>query len=182
MVEARRADDETEDEVDVAVAEQPASVFPLLLPPMLAGRPSSLTQMLEQSGTLTPEQIVRAQQIAHESTTILANAIVREGLVMGSDLAAMTALHMGVPLVDLRSESIQPQAVALLPEHLASRYLALPIKLQGNRLTVALTPSSPSICERRISRSCRTSYVVRSIASIVNRLSRYTRMVSTTRV
>ena len=36
MVEAQWANDESEEEVDVAVAEQPASVFPLLLPSMLA--------------------------------------------------------------------------------------------------------------------------------------------------
>ncbi len=171
MVEARRADEETEDEVDVAAAEQPASVFPLLLPPMLAGRPSSLTQMLEQSGTLTPEQIARAQQIAKESTTILANAIVREGLVMGSDLAAMTALHMGVPLVDLRSESIQPQAVALLPEHLASRYLALPIKLQGNRLTVALT--DPTDIQTLQDLTARTGAVIDPVVATVDHIAEH---------
>jgi type IV pilus assembly protein PilB len=107
--------------------------------PMLAGRPSSLAQMLVHSGSLTTEQIARARQIARQDKIVLAKAIVREGLMNSWDLAAMTALHMGVPLIDLRGENIQPRAAALLPEHLAHRYLSLPIELEGNRLTVAMT-------------------------------------------
>ncbi|MDA1035647.1 MAG: ATPase, T2SS/T4P/T4SS family, partial [Chloroflexi bacterium] len=169
MVEARWTDTEAGDEAEAAA--QPASVFPLLLPSMLAGRPSSLVQMLEQSGTLTREQIARTQQIATESKTILANAIVHEGLVMGSDLAAMTALHMGVPLVDLRSESTQANAVALLPEHLALRYLALPIKLQGNRLTVALT--DPTDIQTIQDLTARTGAVIDPVVATVDHIAEH---------
>ena len=169
MVEAQRIGPVAEDNGEVA--EQPATVFPMLLPSMLAGRPSSLVQMLEQSGTLTSDQISKAKQIAVESKTILATAIVREGFVMSSDLAAMTALHMGVPLVDLRSESIQARAAALLPEHLALRYLALPIKLEGNRLTVALT--DPTDIRTLQDLTARTGAVIDPVVATVDHIAEH---------
>ena len=114
-------------------------VDPALAAPPPFGRPASLPQMLEQSNALTREQIGRARKVSRQERIVVAQALVREGLMSSWDLAAMTALQMGVPLIDLRSEPIDARAVALLPEHLAHRYLVLPIRLSGNRLTVALT-------------------------------------------
>ena len=108
-------------------------------PPALVGRPPSLAQMLRQSGKLDDDQIAQTEETARRGGIPLAQALVRNGLMLSWDLAAMTALHMGVPLLDLRGETIDLDAVALLPEQLALHYLALPIRESGRRLTVALT-------------------------------------------
>ena len=130
-----------------AVRENPADAadrlthmgFPIASPAVLVGRPSSLAQLLQQSGMLRAEQVAHVKEVARHDHMVLAQAIIREGLLNSWDLATVTALHMGVPLIDLQSESLDAKAVALLPEHLAHRYLALPTKLNGNRITVALT-------------------------------------------
>ena len=108
-------------------------------PPALVSRPPSLAQMLRQSGKLDDDQIAQTEESARRGGVPLAQALVRNGLMLAWDLAAMTALHMGVPLLDLRGETIDLDAVALLPEQLALHYLALPIRASGRRLTVAMT-------------------------------------------
>ncbi|MCH7481572.1 MAG: type II/IV secretion system protein [Chloroflexi bacterium] len=108
-------------------------------PPALVSRPASLAQMLRSSGKLDDGQIAQTEESARRSGIPLAQALVRHGLMLSWDLAAMTALHMGVPLLDLRGETIDLDAVALLPEQLALHYLALPIRASGRRITVAMT-------------------------------------------
>lgn len=108
-------------------------------PPALVSRPPSLARMLRQSGKLDDDQIAQTEEAARRGGVPLAQALVRNGLMLSWDLAAMTALHMGVPLLDLRGETIDLEAVALLPEQLALHYLALPIRASGRRLTVAMT-------------------------------------------
>jgi general secretion pathway protein E len=102
-------------------------------------RPASIAQMLVSTNAVPAETVSRARGMATREGHPLAHVLVREGMVLGWDLAAATALHMGVPLLDLRGEQIDPAAVALLPEAMAQRYLALPIRFSGERLVVALT-------------------------------------------
>lgn len=142
--------------------------FPVEMPPVLPGRPASLAQMLEHAGMLTSEQITSAKEVAKHEHLVFAHAIVRDGLLVAWDLATMTALQMGVPLIDLRSEQLDPRAVALLPEHLAQRYLALPIKLSGNRLTVAMT--DPTDIQTVQDLTARTGGIIEPVVATVDHL------------
>ena len=49
-------------------------------------------------------------------------------------LAALIALHQGITMLDLRSQTIDPEAAALLPEDIARRYQVLPVRRQEGRL------------------------------------------------
>ena len=66
-------------------------------PPALLSRPPSLAQMLRSSGKLDDDQIAQTEEAARRSGIPLAQALVRGGLMLSWDLAAMTALHMGAP-------------------------------------------------------------------------------------
>ena len=57
---------------------------------------------------------------------------------MSRDLAAFMALHLGLTMVDLRSETLDPEIVGLLPEEVAHRYTVLALRLEDGRLTVAM--------------------------------------------
>ena len=106
-----------------------------------AGRPrvASLGQMLIDAGILTPEEVANAQETAWKDRRPLGRLLVKEGLVLSKDLATLTALHLGLAMVDLRSEKIDPASVALISEDVAQRYLVLPVSRAGDRLTVAMT-------------------------------------------
>ncbi len=101
-------------------------------------RPVSLGQMLIDAGILTAGDVASAQEIARRERQPLGRVLVREGMVLSKDLATLSALHLGLSMVDLRSETIEREAVALLPEEVARRYQVLPVSRTNDRLTVAM--------------------------------------------
>ena len=107
--------------------------------PASRSRAASLGQMLIDAGILTLEEFSNAQETAWKERLPLGRLLVKEGMVLSKDLATLIALHLGLALVDLRSEKIDHASVALIPEDVAQRYLVLPIYRTEDRLTVAMT-------------------------------------------
>ncbi|MBI4201855.1 MAG: Flp pilus assembly complex ATPase component TadA [Chloroflexi bacterium] len=101
-------------------------------------RAKPLSELLVELGIVTPEQLAQAREIALVEGVSLPRALVREGLVLSRDLAALMALHLGLPMVSLRSQSIEPSALQAIPEDMARRYLVLPLKVDDNFLHVAM--------------------------------------------
>ena len=102
-------------------------------------RTFSLAQMLVETGMLTAAEVTQAQEVAWRERQPLGQVLVRDALVLSRDLATLTALHLGLTMVDLRSQTIDPAAVALIPEETARKNLVLAIQRDGDRLTVAMT-------------------------------------------
>ncbi|GBD11522.1 Type II secretion system protein E [bacterium HR23] len=100
--------------------------------------PLALAEMLVDAGLLAPDQVEKAWETARREGRPLWRILVRDGLVFSRDLAILTAVYLGIPLLDLRSQRMEPEAVALLPEEVARRYVALPLHREGNCLTVAV--------------------------------------------
>ena len=103
------------------------------------GREFSLALMLVDAGILTAEQVATAQDMAWRERQWLGRVLVRDGLVLSRDLATLTALNLGLAMVDLHSQTIDRAAVGEIPEEVARRYMVLPISKLGDRLTVAMT-------------------------------------------
>jgi len=101
--------------------------------------PPSFARMLVEAGILSAEQVVKAQEVAQRERLPLGRVLARDGLVLSRELAALTALHLGLPMVELRSQTIDPLALALVPEETARRYIVLPLKKRGDHLTVVMT-------------------------------------------
>lgn len=107
--------------------------------PARRSRPASLGQMLIDAGILTPEEVANAQETGWKERMPLGRVLVKEGMVLSRDLATLTALHLGLAMVGLRSEKIDPGSVAVIPQDIAQRYLVLAISNTKDRLTVAMT-------------------------------------------
>jgi len=103
------------------------------------GRIVSLGQMLVDAGVLLAEQLAAAQEAARVERQPLGRILVRHGLVLSHDLATLTAINLGLAMVDLRSESIQREAVSKVPEEVARKYMVLPVNVQGHELTIAMS-------------------------------------------
>lgn len=101
-------------------------------------RLSSFAHMLVEAGGLSAEQVARSQETARLEGAPLARILVRDGLIQSRELAALTALYLGLPMVDLPSQPIDPSAVALVPKDLAKKYTVMPIKIENGSLTVAM--------------------------------------------
>ena len=103
------------------------------------GRGFSLAQMLVEGGILSSDQVNRAQEDARRERLPLGQILVRDELVASRVLATLTALHLGLTMVELRSETIDREAVRLVPEEVARKYMVLPVNQRDGHLTVAMT-------------------------------------------
>jgi len=88
-------------------------------------------------GLLSPTQLDRMQQQL-DGKTALGDALVDSGRLSRTDLQTALAHTMGFPLVDLERFPRNPQALALLPRHLAISHRVLPLMLDKQRLIVAV--------------------------------------------
>ena len=109
-------------------------------PEGMASGPETLSfiDMLVMAGMLAKEQAYVAQETARREKLPLWRVLVRDGLVVSQDLAALTALHRGLTMVDLRNQTIDHDAVAILSEHVSRKYSVLPIRVNDGTLTVAM--------------------------------------------
>ena len=105
---------------------------------MDSGRSFSLAQMLLDASIIPADEAAKAQDAAWKERQPLGYILVRDGLVLSRDLATLIALNLGLPMVDLRRETIDPEAVARIPEDVARKYLVLAVSKEENRLSVAM--------------------------------------------
>ena len=74
-----------------------------------------LAQMLVDAGILPADEVAKAQEAAWRERQPLGRILVRDGLVLSRDLATLTALNLGLAMVDLRSQTIEREAVRQIP-------------------------------------------------------------------
>ena len=123
--------------------------------------PVSLAGMLVEAGILSPDQIAKVQEIARRERQSLGRILVRDGLVLSRDMATLIALYLGLTMVDLRSEYIDPKAIALVPEELARKHLVLAIKQHEGHLSVAMT--DPTDLQLIQDLAARTGYIIEPV-------------------
>ncbi|MCX5998956.1 MAG: ATPase, T2SS/T4P/T4SS family, partial [Chloroflexi bacterium] len=97
-----------------------------------------LGQILRDEGLITPEKLENARQLAASSRKSLMKVILQEKLVSPESLSSAFSLQLGIPIADLGRVEIQPQAVALVPEHIAREHSLVPLYLDGDTLTVGM--------------------------------------------
>jgi type IV pilus assembly protein PilB len=97
----------------------------------------SLIQILGERGKITRDQAVEAMQRKQATTESLERILIDMG-VSEADVYEGQAESLGVLFLDLKSIKVDPQARNLLPEDMQERYGAVPIRLDGKSLTVAM--------------------------------------------
>jgi type IV pilus assembly protein PilB len=98
-----------------------------------------LGDLLVEAKLLTPQDLADAIAQQKKSGELLGATLMRMGLVTEEVLMRQLQLQLGLPLVDLAEMTADEQALALVREDLARKYIALPIELEGrSSLTVAM--------------------------------------------
>ena len=97
-----------------------------------------LGDLLLEAGLITSEQLAHALAEQKKTGERLGEILVGQGLITEQELLEMFELQLGIPRVELDRFSIDPDALELVPEDVARRYRVLPIRLEENRLTVAM--------------------------------------------
>jgi type IV pilus assembly protein PilB len=102
--------------------------------------PNAITQLvadlLETTGLVPADRLAQAR--ARAGTGSLAQALIDEGIAEGTGVARIAAQHSHLPLIDLHAEGIERTAAESIPTHVLVRAVALPYRLEGDRLFVAI--------------------------------------------
>ncbi len=95
-------------------------------------------QILVDLGFLTDEQLEVVLEEQHQQPGALLGKIAEDmGLITDEQLAQGLAEQMGMKTVSLSEMEIAPELLSKLTETMAQLYRVVPVKFEGNRLTVA---------------------------------------------
>jgi type IV pilus assembly protein PilB len=98
----------------------------------------SLVDLLLRSGRASESEISQARIHQEESGGSLGDILVGMGVIGERDLAEMLGTVFELPVVDLRRQNPEPDAIALVSEDIARRHMVVPLRLEGDTLQVSV--------------------------------------------
>jgi type IV pilus assembly protein PilB len=105
----------------------------------MAARRGDFTEVLLLKGTISPEQLAEAQQLAAEQGKSVADCLVHLDYASGEDVVRAMAEHHGMRYVDLAAVKIPDNIIELVPEAVARENSVIPLSEDGDALTVIIS-------------------------------------------
>ena len=102
-------------------------------------RTGRIGEVLVHRGSLTQEQLRAALDLEKNDRRRLGEVLLSQNLVSGEELARAAAEATGFEYVSLSDVSVDPAAVSLLEEKVLRKHGALPLKVEGGRLVLAMS-------------------------------------------
>ena len=104
------------------------------------GQPISrrLGDLLVREGLVSQDNLTRALAEQKASNERLGSILVRLNLISEDQLVAFLSKQYGIPSIALSQLDIDAETVKLVPAQIARKYEVLPIKRNGNQLTLAM--------------------------------------------
>jgi len=96
-------------------------------------------ELLVEKGIISPEELESALKKQQETKEMLGQVLVSMGLVSERKLLQVLAEQQGLQFIELREARIDRKAVEKVPAKFAWHYKIMPIKLDGNVLTIAIS-------------------------------------------
>jgi type IV pilus assembly protein PilB len=96
-----------------------------------------LTDLLAQRGMADESQLSQARIHQTQSGQQLGDVLVEMGVVGEREFVGLLGEVLEIPVVDLRRENPEPDAIELVPEPLIRRYLIVPLRIEGSTLLLA---------------------------------------------
>jgi len=139
-----------------------------------------VADLIEATGLVPLDRLALVRGAARQGATI-AEALVSEGLASSEGVARMLAARHRLPLVDLRLTNVSADASTHMPVRVLRRAVALPYRLEGDVLHVALADPQnvQAIDELRLATRYQLSLGVAARDDIVAELDRLERVAET---
>lgn len=131
--------------------------------------------LLVQTGQITVAQLEEALAEHRRTKERLGTILVRKGYISEQRLIETLEFQLGVPHVILAKRKIDPDIVALVPEHIARKYRVFPVEKQGKRLVLAMLDPTDvyAIDELRLTLNYEIQPVIVSEEDMNEAFSRY---------
>jgi type IV pilus assembly protein PilB len=136
-----------------------------------------VADLIEATGLVPLDRLALVRGAARQGATI-AEALVSEGLASSEGVARMLAARHRLPLVDLRLTGVSVEASTHMPVRTLRRAVALPYRLEGDVLQVALADPQnvQAIDELRLATRYQLSLGVAARDDILGELDRLDRV------
>jgi type IV pilus assembly protein PilB len=95
-------------------------------------------EILVNTNQITKTQLNRAKKEAKKAGKSLGQILIEEGTLSAEKIAKALGKYLNIPFLDLNNYPIEKDAVFLVPENFIRENKVLPVKIEGNRLHVAL--------------------------------------------
>jgi len=139
------------------------------------GRQKPLGQVLKEMELVNEGQIQEALSIQRKEGGVLGDILVKLGYVAREEILLALAAQMGMEVVDLGELEIPPEVINKVPANMAKNYQVIPIKWEGNVLTVAMAnPHDVNIRDDlRVNLHCEIQGAVASEEAVMAALEKY---------
>ena len=98
-----------------------------------------LGELLIEAGLITKPQLEEVLKESKKKTgTRIGSILVKKGYATEMDIAQTLSFQLNIPFIDIASTDIDPEAINLVNEKLARKYLLLPLYFEGKILDVAM--------------------------------------------
>lgn len=97
------------------------------------------TDVLLKSGTIGPDQLAEADQIANSTGIKIQEALVKTGYVTQAQVMEAIAKFYNLQFVDLNDVEIPKTVIELVPESIARENVVLPLAVEGNYIKILMS-------------------------------------------
>jgi type IV pilus assembly protein PilB len=101
-------------------------------------RPRRIGELLVERELISPSDLDAVLELQRKTGRRLGETVIDLGLVSPGDFARVLAERLGVEFVELGETMVDPVVAQAVPEDLARRYSALPIRRRGDEVTIVL--------------------------------------------
>ena len=133
-------------------------------------------ELLVESGLISGEQLEEALKESWAGTGLRLGAIiVKRGFASEVDIAQTLSFQLNIPFVDISSATVDPEAIKLVSEKLAKKYILVPLYQDRKVLRVAMTDplNLSAIDDVRFSTGLDVQPCVASLSDVTGAISRY---------
>jgi GSPII_E N-terminal domain./Type II/IV secretion system protein. len=122
----------------IDIVAQPASLSALFILEGALMIKKKLGDLLVEVGLIDESQLNNAIKIQKMTGEKLGKILVKEGYLTEEQIIEALEFQLGIPHIDIKKVFIDPNVAKLIPESLAKRHVAIPIKKENDGLLVAM--------------------------------------------
>ena len=147
--------------------------------PLARCDPRPIGAILRETAALSDETLQRALEVQRQSKQAgkndpLCDVLVRINGITEEEKARCLGKQWGIPFVDLDDVEIDPDTAAAMPEHLLREHKILPIRVEENRMMLAIVDplNIRAVDEAHIITGCDIVPLITTEDALVDRLNR----------
>ena len=97
-----------------------------------------LGDLLKEFGLITQEQLDNALAVQKGTGDRLGKTLLKLGFITENSMIEALEFQLGIPHMTLENTVVSSEIAAMIPAALAERYQVLPLKREGNKITLAM--------------------------------------------